>query len=84
MLEHTELPVFLGSIYSNFEKLTSVKLTQRFEKIFGKKTSVNILRHVYLTSKFGDEIERSKKMNDVAEDMRTSSAQVIGTYIKKE
>ena len=69
---------------SNFEKLTSVKLNQRFEKIFGKKTSVNILRHVYLTSKFGDEIERSKKMNAVAEDMGTSSAQVIGTYIKKE
>ena len=53
-------------------------------KIFVKKTSVNILRHVYLTSKFGDEIERSKKMNDVAEDMGTSSAQVIGTYIKKD
>jgi integrase len=69
---------------SNFEKLTSVNLNQRFEKIFGKKTSVNILRHVYLTSKFGDEIERSKKMNAVAEDMGTSSAQVIGTYIKKE
>lgn len=69
---------------SNFEKLTSVKLNQRFEKIFGKKCSVNILRHVYLTSKFGDEIERSKKMNDVAEDMGTSSAQVIGTYIKND
>ncbi len=69
---------------SNFEKLTSVKLNQRFEKIFGKKTSVNILRHVYLTSKFGDEIERSKKMSDIAQDMGTSSAQVIGTYIKKE
>lgn len=69
---------------SNFEKLTSVKLNQRFEKIFGKKTSVNILRHVYLTNAFGDEIERSKKMNNVAEDMGTSSAQVIGTYIKKD
>ena len=68
----------------NFGKLTSVKLNQRFEKIFGKKCSVNILRHVYLTNKFGDEIERSKKMNDVAEDMATSSAQVIGTYIKKD
>ena len=69
---------------TNFEKLTSVKLNQRLEKIFGKKTSVNILRHVYLTNAFGDEIERSKKMNAVAEDMGTSSAQVFGTYIKKE
>lgn len=69
---------------SNGGKLTSVKLNQRLNKIFGKKASVNLLRHSYLTDKFGDEIERSKKMSNVAEDMGTSSAQVIGTYIKKE
>ena len=69
---------------SNGSKLTSVKLNQRLNKIFGKKCSVNILRHTYLTDKFGDEIERSKKMANVAEDMGTSSAQVIGTYIKKD
>jgi len=69
---------------SNGSKLTSVKLNQRLNKIFGKKASVNLLRHSYLTDKFGDEIERSKKMANVAEDMGTSSAQVIGTYIKKE
>jgi integrase len=67
---------------SNGSKLTSVKLNQRLNKIFGKNCSVNILRHVYLTDKFGDEIERSKKMANVAENMGTSSAQVIGTYIK--
>lgn len=69
---------------SNGGKLTSVKLNQRLNKIFGKKASVNLLRHSYLTDKFGDEIERSKKMSNIAEDMGTSSAQVIGTYIKKE
>jgi len=69
---------------SNGSKLTSVKLNQRLNKIFGKKASVNLLRHSYLTDKFGDEIERSKKMSNIAEDMGTSSAQVIGTYIKKE
>lgn len=69
---------------SNGGKLTSVKLNQRLNKIFGKKASVNLLRHSYLTDKFGDEIERSKKMANVAEDMGTSSAQVIGTYIKKD
>ena len=67
---------------SNGEKLTSVKLNQRLEKIFGKKCSVNLLRHSFLTDRFGDEIERSKKMASVAEDMGTSSSQVIGTYIK--
>jgi hypothetical protein len=69
---------------NNGQKLTSVKLNQRLNKLFGKNCSVNILRHVYLTDKFGDEIERSKKMSNIAEDMGTSSAQVIGTYIKKE
>jgi integrase len=69
---------------SNGQKLTSVKLNQRLNKIFQKNCSINILRHVYLTDRFGDEIERSKKMLAVAEDMGTSSAQVIGTYIKKE
>jgi len=69
---------------SNGSKLTSVKLNQRLERIFGKKCSVNILRHVYLSDKFGDEIERSKQMANVAENMGTSSAQVIGTYIKKD
>ena len=69
---------------SNGSKLTSVKLNQRLNKIFGKKASVNLLRHSYLTDKFGDEIERSKKMSEVAENMGTSSAQVIGTYIKNE
>jgi len=69
---------------SNGQKLTSVKLNQRLNKIFCKNASVNLLRHSYLTDKFGDEIERSKKMANVAEEMGTSSAQVIGTYIKKE
>lgn len=71
-------------IDSNGEKLTSVKLNQRLNKIFGKACSVNILRHVYLTDKFGDEIERGKQMSKTAEAMGTSSQQVIGTYIKKE
>lgn len=69
---------------SNGEKLTSVKLNQRLEKVFGKKCSVNLLRHSFLTDRFGDEIERSKKMSAVAEDMGTSSSQVIGTYIKND
>jgi hypothetical protein len=69
---------------SNGSKLTSVKLNQRLNKLFGKNCSVNILRHVYLTDKFKDEIERKSAMDKVAKNMGTSSAQVIGTYIKNE
>jgi len=69
---------------SNGEKLTSVKLNQRLEKIFGKKVAVNLLRHSFLTDRFKDEIERKSAMDKVAQNMGTSSAQVIGTYIKNE
>ena len=69
---------------SNGEKLTSVKLNQRLEKVFGKKCSVNLLRHSFLTDRFGDEIERKSAMDKVAQNMGTSSAQVIGTYIKND
>ena len=68
---------------ANGNKLTSVKLNQRLVKAFGNKTSVNIMRHVFLTDKFGDEIERQKKMDQVAEQMGTSASQVVNTYIKK-
>jgi len=68
---------------SNGGKLTSVKLNQRLNKIFGKACSVNILRHVYLTDKFGDEADRQKAMSNTAEAMGTSSGQITGTYIKK-
>lgn len=69
---------------SNGSKLTSVKLNQRLNKIFSKNCSVNILRHVYLTDIFKDEIERKSTMDKVAQNMGTSSSQVIGTYIKNE
>lgn len=69
---------------SNGEKLTSVKLNQRLEKVFGKKCSVNLLRHSFLTDRFGDEIERKSAMDKVAQNMGTSSSQVIGTYIKND
>tara|TARA_R110000868_G_scaffold390598_1_gene660317 strand:- start:78 stop:959 length:882 start_codon:yes stop_codon:yes gene_type:complete len=69
---------------SNGSKLTSVKLNQRLNKIFSKNCSVNILRHSYLTDRFKDEIERKSAMERVAQNMGTSSAQVIGTYIKND
>ena len=54
---------------SNQNALTSVKLNQRLVRILGHKTSVNILRHSYLTSKFGDQIDKNKEMEDVSSEM---------------
>ena len=36
------------------QKFTSPQVTKRFNKLFGKKASTNILRHSYLSEKYGD------------------------------
>jgi len=68
---------------SNMNPLSSVKITQRLNKIFGKKASVNQMRHTYLTGKYGDMI---KKNNDLAEDMSAmgSSLNMSINYIKHD
>jgi integrase len=68
---------------SNSKKLSNVKLTQRLNKIFGKKASVNQLRHSYLSDKYQDTI---KLNNDMADDMAAmgSSRHQEKIYIKKD
>jgi hypothetical protein len=69
---------------ANMNKLSSVKLNQRLNRIFdGKKVGVNQLRHTYLTDKFGDTIRKKKELADTMEDMGSSSA-MADTYIKKD
>ena len=67
---------------NNNAPLTNVKMTQRLNKIFGKKSSVNSLRHSYLTTKFGSQIEIQKEMNDTAKSMGTSSSTIQDIYLK--
>ena len=49
----------------------------------GMKVSVNIIRHSYLSEKFGDEIERNNRLQNTAESMGTSVNMVKNIYIKK-
>ena len=42
---------------SKGEKLTSVSLNQKLNKIFGKRISVNALRHLYISHNYGDLID---------------------------
>ena len=67
----------------NEKQLSNVKLNQRLNKLFGKKVSVNQLRHTFLTDKYGDMIE---KQNELTADMKQmgSSRLQEKTYIKKE
>lgn len=62
--------------------LNSVKLNQYMNRIFGgKKISVNNMRHTYLTDKYKQTSEESKKL---AKDMNEmgSSTNMADTYIK--
>jgi hypothetical protein len=69
---------------TNMNKLTNVKLNQRFNKIFGdKKISTNQMRHTYLTNKFGDTIAKNKEISKTMADMG-SSIGMLDTYVKND
>jgi len=66
---------------TNGNQLSSVKLNQRLNKIFGMKAGVNALRHSFLTDKYKKTSEESKAL---AKDMTAmgSSKNMADTYIK--
>lgn len=67
---------------SNKNKLSSVKLNQRLNKIFdNKKISVNAIRHTALTNKFEDTIEQNKEIKKMTSEMGSSPA-MLNTYVK--
>ena len=67
----------------NGSKLTSVKLTQRLNKIFGKHSGANLLRHLYLTERFSDTIKKNNEIDDTMEEMGSSASQ-LKTYVKHD
>lgn len=54
-------------------------ITRILNKIFGKKIGVSMLRNIYLTDKFGNEM---KELKDTAEEMGTSSSTIQNQYVK--
>ena len=67
---------------SNLNKLSSVKLNQRLNKLFDKKKiSVNALRHAYLTDKYAAHSMENKKLENDLSNMG-SSMNMADTYIK--
>lgn len=67
----------------NFKPLTSVKLNQRLNKIFGKKISTSMLRHFFLTDEFSETINQKKKINKIMTEMGSSASQLT-TYVKED
>ena len=64
-------------------KLSSVKINQRFEKIMGKKFSVNMFRKLFLTDKYGDTVKKMKELEKDMIEMGSSKAQV-NHYVKND
>lgn len=64
------------------QKLSSVKINQRFNKIMGKPNfSVNMFRHIFLTDKYKDTMMEMKNLEDDLKDMGSSMKQAT-TYVK--
>lgn len=66
---------------SNRNQLSNVKLTQRLNKLFGKKVSVNQLRHSYLSDKYQSTIDINKALEKDMQEMGSSTKQQK-VYIK--
>ncbi len=67
---------------SKGNKLSSVKVNQRFNKIMNKpKFSVNMFRKVFLTDKYKDTVKKIKDLENDLEDMGSSTKQ-IQHYVK--
>lgn len=66
----------------NGNPMTSTKLNQYMNRIFGgKKISVNMMRHSYLTDKYKTTSEENKKLAKDMSDMG-SSTNMADTYVK--
>ena len=64
---------------TNQQKLTSPQITRMLNKIFGKNVSVDMLRHIYLTEKYGAlQSSMAETAKDMAHSMKTQAE-----YIKK-
>ena len=69
---------------TNYNQLSSPKMTQRLNKLFGdKKISINALRHSFLEDKFGHTIQLNKDINNTMESMGSSIAS-LPYYVKMD
>lgn len=63
---------------SNLNSVNSI--TRILNKVIGKRVGSSMLRHIYITSKYGDNI---KELQDVAKEMGHSTQEQQNTYYKE-
>ena len=64
------------------EQLSSVRLTQILNKIFQRNVSTSMLRHIYISEKYGENVPKLADMQQMAEDMGHSVGMQL-EYIKR-
>lgn len=67
--------------YEGEPLMSNNAITRILNKIFGKKIGVSMLRNIFLTDKFGDEL---KELKETATQMGTSANTIQNQYIKVE
>jgi len=65
-----------GSCFNHSNQITRI-----LNRIFGNKISVNMLRNIYLTSKFSPAVQ---ELNDAVQSMGTSTNTAMNQYIKQD
>jgi hypothetical protein len=68
-------------VNNKFEKTNQSQMTSILNSIFGKKISSSLLRHIYLTKKYGN-VDLAE-MENTAKDMGSSQIKTILTYVSK-
>lgn len=67
----------------NMNPMSSIKLNQKLERMFGKKVGINTMRHSYMSDKYNGMIDLKKQMDNDFEKMGSSSMQQ-SVYIQKK
>ena len=79
-LAKSKLKEFKLLVKSDGTPLNTVNsITRILNRVIGKRVGSSMLRHIYITSKFGDNI---KELQEVAKDMGHSTQEQQGTYYK--
>ena len=62
-----------------FENVNAI--TRMLNKVFGKKIGASMLRNIYLTDKYGDQL---KELQETSKEMGTSASTIQNTYVKTD
>ena len=78
LLKKDNIPLLVNFKGEPFNKVNDI--TRILNKIFGQKIGVSLLRNIYLTNKYGNDV---KELNEDVNNMGTSSDIAMNNYIKQ-